>query len=55
MKTELRDFVEVLDKTEKLDSTETRKGSRISLKGLGQGYQSRWGTFFDEELVGRTK
>lgn len=40
MKTELRDFTEMVDRTERLDSTEGRKGNRISLQGLGQGYQS---------------
>lgn len=41
MKIELRDFIEMIDRIEKLDSTEARKGNRISLKGLGQGFPSR--------------
>lgn len=41
MKSEIGDFIEIVDRTEKLYSTKTRKGNRISLNGLGQDYQSR--------------
>lgn len=41
MKSEIGDFIEIVDRTEKLYGTKTRKENRFSLNGPGKDYQSR--------------
>lgn len=41
MKLKIGDCIEIVGRTEKLHGAKTRKQNRISLNGLGQGYQSR--------------